>query len=182
MERRIRQTKRCPHCGCVYESNVYTEASAKDKMIKFGKIYVTCPRCQRVFRDSDIYELAIMDPPAEYMSRFTVTSLILAAVLAVLALITACYSNLYTTALCLSGALFFILKDVFRHWSHLNTVKEERKRSIERIKHDPEYAMMLKAGGFRLPDGVEITWPSTSGFGANKREVTNNDLNNQMGR
>lgn len=157
------QAKKCPNCGYVYDTYLLGGVNEQDKRVRFGTIYVTCPRCKQTFRDNDIFELAIMDPPKEYVMKFSEYTA--GAILFVMMGVFFCAMYIHkgdSTGAVIIGlfmvglAIYYLFRECDRNEEHSRTIQDERWRSIERIKRDPEYARMLKADGFRLPDGVEV--------------------------
>ncbi len=150
------QTKRCPKCGKVYENRTVSGPYGSEALYKFGKIFVTCPSCGATFRDSDTYELAIMDPPREMITKFHISNIIIASLFGIIGLVV-----LFTGAAASPwGVLLFCLifgggilwGDYRRYSNNMARIETERAQSIKRLKNNPDYVMLLKAAGFTVPD------------------------------
>ena len=149
------QTKKCPKCGKVYEQRTARGPYGRESLYKFGPIFVTCPSCGATFRDSDSYELAIMDPPSEMVKKLHVSSIVLASLLGVLGL-----ASLFTDVahpfgvllicLLLGGGVLFV--DYRRYSNNIARIENGKAESIRRLKNNPDYVMLLKAAGFSVPD------------------------------
>ena len=150
------QTKRCPKCGKVYERRTARGPYGREALYKFGPIFATCPSCGAVFRDSDSYELAIMDPPAEMVTKFHLSSIIFASLFGIIGLIV-----LFTGAAAHPfGVLLFCLifgggilwGDYRRYTGNIERINTARAESQRRLKQSPEYVKMLQAAGYSVPD------------------------------
>ena len=150
------QTKRCPKCGNVYEHRTARGPYGRESLYKFGPIFVTCPSCGTMFRDSDSYELAIMDPPREMVKKFHVSSIVFASLFGIIGLVT-----LFTGAAAYPvGVLIFclvfgggiLLGDYRRYANNMTRIETAKAESVRRLKNDPDYARLLKAAGFSVPD------------------------------
>lgn len=148
------QTKKCPHCGKVYSKRTVSGSNAEDKLIKFGNVFVTCQACGKSFVDSDIYELAVMDPPARFVRRFDPGSVALAIVFGCLGIVAlfGIEKPLGAFLACVGIAVVLLVLDFLRYRRNTKTVETERERSRERLKKNPQYALALKQAGFKVPN------------------------------
>lgn len=152
------QTKRCPHCGKVIEKRTVTGPYPKESLVKFTGLFATCPFCGKGFRDSDACELAVMDPPKGYLTKFHTSTVVLAAVFGMIGLFViikgteAAANPLGAVLLVWAIGGLVLFSDYRRYTRHTKTIEIERARSVERLKKDPAYAKLLEEAGFSIPE------------------------------
>lgn len=150
------QTKRCPKCGKVYEKRTVRGPYGRESLYKFGPVFATCPSCGAAFRDSDAYELAIMDPPREMTTKFHTSNIILAAILGIIGLVSiftnAAANPLLVLLFCLVLGGGILWGDYRRYSNNMTRIETEKAQSIKRLKNNPDYVMRLIAAGFSVPD------------------------------
>ena len=154
----VHQTKRCPHCGKVYSQRTVKGPYAKENLIVFGPVFKECPACGASFRDTDAYELAVMDPPKSYLTHFHLSTVLLSALLGAMALFFLVMSLVEGSnpiagtllMLALGGGL--LLSDHMRYTQHTKEIRLAKLRSTARLQRDPDYARQLKLAGFNVPD------------------------------
>ena len=150
------QTKRCPKCGKVYEKRTAHGPYGRESLYKFGPIFATCPSCGAVFRDSDSYELAIMDPPREMVTKFHVSNIVIASLFGIIGLVvlfTGSAAHPFGVLLfCLVFGGGILFGDYRRYKDNITRIEKEKALSIKRLKEHPEYVMLLKTAGFSVPD------------------------------
>lgn len=155
----VRRTKSCPCCNQLYYINENKTLWPKDELVRFGRLFMTCPNCGHTFRDTDIYELAVMDPPqehlpADYLRMFHADTLFTAAVCIAATILFYATDDPRAPMAALIFAFvggIYAVTDFLRYRSHLDTIEAERKKSVDRLKRDPEYAHMLKKAGYAVP-------------------------------
>ena len=148
------QVKRCPHCGKIYERRRVRTPYPDEALVKFERIFAECPHCQKTFRDSDAYELAVMDPPACYLKKFHTSNILLAGGFAILGLFSLSVATEPVGAMLVMFALggMLLFSDYVRYKRNIARIESERYASEKRLERDPHYALLLKAAGFDVPE------------------------------
>ncbi|MBR3738861.1 MAG: hypothetical protein IKN04_00200 [Clostridia bacterium] len=146
---------RCPKCGKEYK-RISARPYERDNLYNFGPmIFVTCPTCGAEFRDQDSYELAIMDPPSEMLTKFHVGSILGALLMVCVGL-----AALFTNAVSFTGQIVFfcffaagivLLADYIRYTNNKARIEKGRAESRERLKSNPDYVKRLQAAGISIP-------------------------------
>ena len=159
------QTKQCPKCGYVYEKNTARGTWGSEKLYKFGPIFVTCNRCGAFFQDKYVFELAVMDPPAEMTQKFHVSSILIASILGILGLVGMFSDIAYPIGclfICLLIGAFILWGDYNRYQNNLKKLATEKEASIRRLKKNPGYTALLQAAGYSVPSECLCDSDSTS--------------------
>ncbi|MBQ6594816.1 MAG: hypothetical protein IJH78_04045 [Clostridia bacterium] len=168
------QTKKCPHCGRVYSHRSVYGPDAREKLLVFGPLFVKCPACGQMFRDSDAVELAVMEPPKFYLEKIHLGTILLSVPFAVIGLVIlikgkeAAANPGAAFLLCAAFVAGLLLTDYSRYRRNMQTIERERMNSIDRLKRDPAYALALKQAGYNVPEEYlpksDTPRPGTDGY------------------
>lgn len=145
------QTKRCPHCRKVYESNSYAGYPSKANRIKYGCPIKVCNSCQKVFVDKEYREIAVEGIQEVDKARVSPATIVYS--------LFGCFLGIgvFVSVNQIAGLVILGLSAwlFFDEWNGYEGRQERlvtlRKESEERL-NNPVYAALLKKMGYDVPE------------------------------
>lgn len=145
------QTKKCPHCGKVYERNSYAGNPSKYNRQQYGSPLKICSECKTPFLDDEYREIAIDGvrfPDKMVISPAGIVFSLLALIMSIMGFVNASvpYGLIF-----LAESLYLSLSEILTYKSRQRKLEKLTRESEERMK-DPMYALLLSKAGFYVPD------------------------------
>ena len=150
------QTKKCPHCGKVYERNSYGGHPSKDNRTQYGSPLKFCASCKKGFMDDEYREIAIDGPREADTMRISPAGIVYSLIL-LLAGICGFVSDMPVIGFFLIAvALYMSLSELLTYDKRQKKLQAEAAASEARLRN-PAYAMLLKQYGYDVPEKYLVT-------------------------
>lgn len=145
------QTKKCPHCGKVYERNSYAGRPSKDNRTKYGSPLIVCSSCRKGFLDDEYREIAIDGPREVDTKRISPAGIVYGLLGVIIGLVGFSGGSVVAGCIFLIMGLYFPLSELSSYEKRQEALKKEALASEMRLQN-PTYAATLKRLGYDVPE------------------------------
>ncbi len=155
------QTKKCPHCGKVYEKNSYAGNPSKYNRLQYGSPLKICSECKKPFIDDEYREIAIQGvrfPDKMLISPAGIVFSLITLIISIMGFVNA---SVWYGIIFLAASLYLSLSEMLTYKSRQRELEKLTRESEERM-NNPLYAILLSKAGFDVPDRY---MPKTDHFG-----------------
>ena len=147
------KTKKCPYCEKIYEIYEYQGSPPA----RYGSPIITCSACHHTFKDLEYRELAFQKPDISDTLPVRISSIVWFAFFAYVG-ISMFYDDTGLSIVLLIFSIIPPFRDLATYEQRKEGLRNEKKESEKRLQ-DPQYALILKALGYPVPDRyLPKTW------------------------